>query len=908
MQAFISESIDDILRYNSTLENVVIVLPSQRAKVFVRSVLKQKIRIGFLPRLLNIEEWISEVSQIQRVESSLLLFEFYKVYAAVEKHPEPFQNFIDWAPTVLNDFNEIDQYLVETKRIFDYVRDIERLQNWSVTGTFQETDLIKSHRYFLEKLNPLYNQLYQNLKSKNQGYQGLLYREAVSNFEDYLETNSKINFYCIGFNALNKAEEVLMKRVLTHNSSDIYWDIDSVFLEDNHQVASFISKYKSSWEYYEDHEFKSVGNNFSKLEDIQVIGASKQVSQMKYVSELLAQNDAKKTALILGDESVLPVVLNSIPKNINGVNITMGYQLKDLPITNFFSLLIQLHSDQKSRAYFKDIFKIINHPFVRDKYSDRFRVLINEFVQDVELKNRTFIKLEAILEFFTKCEDDFVAVFKGIFSAYETPLVFISRFKIIIELLKDQSNAIERESLYRLFTIFNQLLELEKNYGYLENLKTLGYFFDRFLGKESLYFQGEPLTGLQIMGLLETRALDFENLIITGVNEGVLPKDSKSNSFIPFDVKMAFGLPTYGEKDAIFAYHFFRLISRAKKVTLLYNSITDDFGQGEPSRLLKQLELLKPKLAKLMVTPKVNSQAILPKEIQVIPEVQERIAQQFKSGLSPTAITTYLYNPLSFYKKYVLKIYEAEEVEETIAANTLGNVIHYSLKSLYDPYVGNFVSVSDVQQMIEKSDDEVSKWINIEIREGNIQSGKNRLIYEVAKKYVHNFLKSEEELLADDNNVLKIISLEEDYRTDLYIPDLNETVHIKGQIDRIDELNGEVRIIDYKTGKVEQRNLNIGNLEKLRDEKHHKAIQLLIYAILAISSGKIDVDKTLVAGNISFKNLKAGLLLLNFAEPRKKHINEITKERLETFQEILKSIVKDLANEKSFVENLEAKY
>jgi hypothetical protein len=908
MQAFISESIDDILRYNSTLENVVIVLPSQRAKVFVRNVLKQKIRIGFLPRLLNIEEWISEVSQIQRVESSLLLFEFYKVYKSIEKHPEPFQSFIDWAPTVLNDFNEIDQYLVETKRIFDYVRDIERLQKWSVTGTFQETDLIKSHRYFLEKLNPLYDQLYQNLKFKNRGYQGLLYREAVSNLENYLESNAKINFYFIGFNALNKAEEVLMKRVVTHNSSDIYWDIDSVFLEENHQVASFISKYKSTWEYYEDNEFKSVGNNFSKLEDIQVIGASKQVSQIKYVSELLAQNDAKNTALILGDESVLPVVLNSIPKNINGVNITMGYQLKDLPITNFFSLLIQLHSDQKSTAYFKDIFKIINHPFLRDKYAEDFKALVDQFVADVELKNRTFIQWEAILQFFCQGDVDFVSVFKAIFSLYESPSTFISRFKRIIELLKDQSNSIERESLFRLYTIFNQLLELEENYGYLEDPKTLGYLFDRFLGKESLYFQGEPLMGLQIMGLLETRALDFENLIITGVNEGVLPKDSKSNSFIPFDVKMAFGLPTYREKDAIFAYHFFRLISHAKKVTLLYNSITDDFGQGEPSRFLKQLELLKPKVPKLMVAPKVNSQKILPKEIEVIPEVQERIAKLFKSGLSPTAITTYLYNPLSFYKKYVLKIYEAEEVEETIAANTLGNVIHYSLKSLYDPFVGKFVSASDVRQMIEKSDDEVTKWINIEIKEGNIQTGKNRLIYEVAKKYVQNFLKSEEELLADDNNALKIISLEEDYQTQIYIPELNETVQIKGQIDRIDELNDEVRIIDYKTGKVDQSNLNIGSLENLRHENHHKAIQLLIYAILATKSGKIDGQKPLVAGNISFKNLKSGLLLLNFSEPRKKHINEITKERLEAFQEILKDIIKDLANEKSFVENLEAKY
>ena len=182
------------------------------------------------------------------------------------------------------------------------------------------------------------------------------------------------------------------------------------------------------------------------------------------------------------------------------------------------------------------------------------------------------------------------------------------------------------------------------------------------------------------------------------------------------------------------------------------------------------------------------------------------------------------------------------------------------------------------------------------------------MIYEVAKKYVHNFLKSEEELLADDNNALKIISLEEDYRTDVHIPELNETVHIKGQIDRIDELNGEVRIIDYKTGKVEQSNLNIRNLEDLRDEKHHKAIQLLIYAILATNSGKIDDGKSLVAGNISFKNLKSGLLLLNFPEPKKRYIHPITKERLEAFQEILKDIIKDLANEKSFVENLEAKY
>lgn len=907
MQSFISESIDDILHHNSTLKNVILVLPSQRAKVFVRNILKRKVELGFLPILYNIEEWISEVSGLQKIEASNLVFEFYKVYSEIEASPEPFKNFIDWAPTVLNDFNEIDQYLVDTKRIFDYVRDIERLQNWSVSGSFQETELIKSHRYFLQKLNPFYEKLYASLVEKKLGYQGVLYREAVDNIEGYLNRHKETNFYFLGFNALNRSEEFLFKRVVTHNNSEIYWDIDDIFLQNNHQVAHFISKYKSDWTYYEENEFKFIRNNFNQLTAIEVIGASKQVSQLKYVSELLLEQiDIQKAALILGDESVLPVVLNSIPSNIEGINITMGYELKNLPITGFFSFIIQLQSENRNSYYYKDVFKILNHSFLREKFPKSHQIIIDNFISEVELKNKTFIGREELIKYFESFEGRFLSVLKIIFSAFESTQLSIVGFLNLIDFLKEESNAIEKESLFRFYTIFNQLSDLEQAYGYLEDLKTLSHFFDHFLANESLYFQGEPLSGLQIMGLLETRVLDFENLIITGVNEGILPKDSSANSFIPFDVKLAFKLPTYREKDAIFAYHFFRLISRAKRVTLLYNAISDDFGRGEPSRLVKQLELLKPSVLKTMVSPPVHSEELVAREIVANSEIKKRVEHLLFSGVSSTAITTYLNNPLSFYKKYVLGLNEPEEVEETIASRKLGNVIHFTLKALYLPYLNQYISVSHIKSMKEKSESEVTKWLKSEIKEGNISTGKNRLIYEVAKRYVFNFLDIEAKFLSDSKNTLKILSLEDNFKTELEIPGLDRPVVLKGQIDRIDECNGIVRITDYKTGKVEISNVNFASFEDLEDSKYNKAVQLLIYALL-IQNANFDFKNGLQAGNVSFKNLQSGFLKLNFTGSRKQD-NQITEERLDLFVNFLQKVISNLMDESSFVENLDSKY
>ncbi|MAD97689.1 MAG: hypothetical protein CMB99_10225 [Flavobacteriaceae bacterium] len=909
MQTFISESLDDIIQQHQSLRDVCIVLPSQRAKIFLKNALKSKVEIGFLPEVFTIEDWIGNITKLRKVETTELLFRFYGIYLETEKSPESFQKFIDWAPTVLNDFNEIDQYLVDIKSIFDYLRDIQRLRKWSVTGTFQETDLIKSHQYFLEKLHPLYAKLYEQLLQTKQGYQGLIYREAVKGIAEYLDQKSSHSFYFLGFNALNKAEEQLITTTLRHNESEIYWDIDRVFLEKGHQCARFINKYLKSWEHYQGKEVKIGADNFEKLNDIQVVGTTKEVSQIKAVSQILENSEsATNTALVLGDESVLPIVLNSIPKNIAGVNITMGYQLKDLPIASFFSKILQMHKDRDAVFYFKDVLLLLNHPALGTVMDDNTKQILSSFVEKIHKTNRTFLSDAYIKDNFANCSDTFKSILELLFSAFLSVPKFIDRFINLIDILKVTAAPVQKESLFRFYTIFKQIKSLDHQLNYLGDVKTLQYFFDRYLGKESLFFQGEPLMGLQIMGMLETRVLDFENLIITGVNEGILPKNSNANSFVPFDVKLAYGLPTYKEKDAIFSYHFFRLISRAKKVYLLFNSVSDDFGQGEKSRFLMQLELLKPSIKNISIAPKVTTEKVVAKTIDRNPEIYQKLQKHLARGLSSTAITTFLNNPLTFYKKYVLGIHEADEVEETIAANTLGTVIHETLRKLYTPFVNKYLEADDIENMQNQSQAIISEMFGREIREGNIREGKNRLIFEVAKSYIKNFLNAEKKLLSDENNALKILSLEADYKTEITIEGLDFPVVLKGQIDRIDELNGTLRVIDYKTGKVESGNLKVLNFEDLKEEKFHKAIQLFVYALMVANSNKFDTAKPMVAGNISFKKLKSGLQLINFSSSRTVADNTITKERLNAFETALKSYITEMISLESFVENLEARY
>ena len=912
MQSFISETLDDILKTTNSFENVVFILPSQRAKVFVKQTFKDKISVGFLPEMLNIEQLIQQISGVQKADSIQLLFHFYTIYKSVEKNPDSFDTFSTWALTVLQDFNEVDQHLINTKDIFLYLRDIERLKKWSVNGTFKETELMKDHYSFLEKLNIYYDAFYEFLLKENIGYQGLIYREACKKIDIFLERNANKKFFFIGFNALNTAEELLFQKILESGNSEIYWDLDETFFNGNHQAGKFIRKYKKEWKYYNKNDLKTLGDSFTAPKKIQVIGAAKNNTQIKYIGEILEDiTDFKNTALVLADETLLPVTLNSLPKNINAINITMGYPLKDIPTTSLlfsiFQLFISQEKLQKSvinEYYHKDVVRFFKHQSIYGLITT-----IDNFTAEIAKDNQTFIK-QSYLEHFLKDEiEEVKTVILNLFKPFDSVGNFIDRILGLIHILKEEVNPLEKEYLFRFYTAFTQLKTLQNEFHYFTDLKTLSLFFKQLISSESLSFQGEPLKGLQLMGMLETRVLDFENIILASANEGILPASSQQNSFIPFDVKVEYGLPTYREKDAIFSYHFFRLMQRAKNVFILYNTEHDVLGSGEKSRFVTQLEMMRTDIVQKIVSPKVVTQNVKLKEIAKNASVFERLEEYGKSGISPSALTNYLYNPVSFYKQKILRIKEFDDVEETVAYNTLGTVVHETLDELYKPFIGEFIHVETISEMEKRAKDLVVKHFKLQFKNGDISTGKNRLIFEVANRFVVNFLSQEKDLLKDKNNQLKILATEENLSAEIIIDGIDFPIKIHGQVDRVDELNGEIRIIDYKSGMVQAAELKVLDFERLREKEQYKAIQVLIYAYLYSKEKKHDFSKNLKAGIYSFKNLNSGFLAINFSSNYRNPDTIITKEKLDEFLVEIKEYITEIYNpDFHFIEPADLKY
>ncbi|MGB0880450.1 MAG: PD-(D/E)XK nuclease family protein [Polaribacter sp.] len=904
MQSFISETLDDILKTTKTFENVVFVLPSQRARIFIKHRLKDKISSGFLPEIITIEEFIEEVSEIKKIDTIQLLFHFYTVYKKQEIEADAFDVFSSWAFTVLQDFNEIDQHLIDTKDIFVYLRDIQRLRKWSTQGTFKETELIKDHFSFMEKLGNYYTAFYKFLKGNTIGYQGLLYRESTKKIENYIAKNQQKKIFFIGFNALNKAEEFLFQKMLSAKNTEIYWDIDTAFFENNHQAGNFIRKYKSQWKYYENNTLKIIGNSFSSAKKIELIGVSKNIAQLKYTGEILSKiSNHSNTALVLADETLLPIALNSLPKNVDAINITMGYPLKDIPITKMFSSIFQLFLTQEKLQktasnlfYHKDIIGFIKQPSIYALLSLQNRSISDAVVAIVRKENKVFISQKELASFFSKMNDPVKHTVLSVFDPFKTITEFLTRILNLITLLKETNNELEKEYIFRFYKIFMQLQTLHLEFNYFQDLKTVSHFFRQLIQSESLSFQGEPLQGLQLMGMLETRVLDFENVILTSVNEGILPANSQQNSFIPFDVKVQFGLPTYREKDAIFSYHFFRLLQRAKNVFIIYNTEHDSFGSGEKSRFVHQLELIRKDISEKVISPKVITEKTTLKEIFKTDTVLIQLKELAEKGISPSALTNYLYNPISFYKQKILKIREFENVEETVAVKTLGTVVHEVLDELYTPYVDKFLSTDDINEMQKQSKELVEKQFKIWFKNGDISTGKNRLIFEVANRFVYNFLAQEKIVLKDENNQLKIIATEETLATEIEISGIDFPIKIHGQVDRVDELNGVTRIIDYKTGMVNALNLKLTDFENIRELKYHKAIQVLLYVFLYTKSKNHDFSTPIEAGIFSFKNLKSGFLSMNFSSNYRTPDNLISQEKLNEFILVIKDVLKEIYN------------
>lgn len=909
MKTFIFDVLEDLKNNNSNLSKLTFILPSKRAGLFLKhQISKVAEQTIFAPNIISIEEFVEELSQLKTITNTELLFHFYDSYTQLTKkeNQDSFEVFSKWAQILLQDFNEIDRYLIPQESIFNYLSDIQELNHWALQEN--QTDFIKNYLSFWKKLHQYYNHFIVVLSNKNIGYQGLIYRKAVENLEAYIQKNPEKEHVFLGFNALNTAEETIIKKLLENNLAKTYWDIDAAFLDNpKHDAALFIRQHKTTWKYFEKEPFNWVTNNYTKEKKISIFGVPKNIGQAKYIGTLLQninteEKTLENTAVVLGDENLLIPVLNSIPHSVEALNITMGFPLKSIPLASLFDALFQIHKNSTTSFYFKDVVSILSHQFIRPLFLIEHIDYASKIIETIDTNNLVYLNVERLKQIAEESSALIDLLFQNWNTSIEIALKNCSQLIIKIKTKLDQnkdSNLLSLEYLFRFNELFNELTRLNSEYNHIKDISTLFGVYKELLSSETLDFQGEPLQGLQIMGMLESRVLDFETVIISSVNEGVLPSGKSNNSFIPFDVKLENNLPTYKEKDAVYTYHFYRLLQRAKTVYILYNTEADVLTGGEKSRFITQLEL--------EGYHNINHQIIAPdvpiihptkQVIEKTDDLLVRLKEIAAKGFSPSSLTNYIRNPIDFYYQKVLKIKEHDEVEETIAANTLGTVVHNTLEDFYKPLEGQFLTEVIIKNLKTQIKEKVTFHFKNEFKEGDITKGKNLIIYEIAKRYVSNFLDLEiNDLKA--GNTIKIRAIESEKKILIDIPELDFPVHLTGKVDRVDEYNGITRIIDYKTGRVDLNKVEIVNWEDLTTDyiKYSKSFQVLSYAyIMALSQ---DIQFPVEAGIISFKNLSEGYL--KFSKKDKiggsaKKDSLITNETMDNFSKELKMLILEICN------------
>nr|WP_294775206.1 PD-(D/E)XK nuclease family protein [uncultured Flavobacterium sp.] len=903
--SFLNQIAQEIIKnHSNSLLDLVVILPNKRAKVFLLEELKKTVSDNiFSPEIISIEDFIQEIAGIRSIDSVELLFEFYNVYLSVTEKDkqESFESFANWAKTLLQDFNEIDRYLLKPNEVLKYLENIKEIEHWAV-NIEKRTELIENYLIFWKKLPEYYQSFYDHLLNKGVGYQGLIYREAVGNLDHFSENNNN-QFIFAGFNALNQAEEKIIQHLLALDRTKIYWDIDETLLHDTfHDAGLFQRKFKSEWIYYKTHPYEWIVNDFTEAKNIHVIATSKSIGQAKItgsiIEKYIAENNGnlQKVAVVLGEENLLLPVLHSLPETVNALNITMGFSSKNNPAQLLIAKLFKLHSNALSRnpdsyvMYYKDVLDILTHPLI-EPY-----LYAGELVSRINKNNYTFITHKKLEELYPQEN----SLFQLLFRKWNTGSVAVleNLSQILLQIKANLSYDNEEEKItnafvYSVFKVINKMLSYFGQHPNIDDIKTLHAIYKQVIDVAEVSFEGEPLDGLQIMGVLESRVLDFETVIITSVNEGKFPAGKSTNSFIPYDVKREYELPTYKEKDAIYTYHFYHLLQRAKNIYLIYNADSEGFDAGEKSRFITQLEVekqAKHNLTFQYFNPNVPNVAHQPIVVPKTASVLERLREIATNGFSPSSLTTYIRNPIQFYFERVLRIKEVDEVEENVAANTLGTIIHGTLEELYKPFIGRLLTKADIENCFKKIDDEVLTQFKEVYKEGEIKKGRNLLAFEVAKRNVYNFLKLELELLEKGDEV-QIIALEQTYERTLEDVRLPIPVLIKGNVDRIERRNGKIRIIDYKTGKVEQKNVTLKDWNGLTEDiKNDKIIQILAYAFMYEEQAK---GSEIEAGILSFKNLKSGFLPFNFKQD-KEVTNVVSAEIMENYLEQIVVLLQEI--------------
>lgn len=880
---FLNKIIDELLEQNTDLSGFNVVLPGKRPIVFIRQILKERNYSGFLPNFFTIEELIHRIADTQEIQGiSLWLFAF-DVYKSLNLIPnDEFSEFLKWFPTLQKDWDDMMKFSDSDQAVLHYMFDEERIKDWAQNLGDEDDVPRKKFLNFWRNMNVFLPVLKKKLQEKNWATSGMIHETARKHIDEYSKNTNEEFVFC-GFNAFTPVEEKLVRTLLQWDKAQCFFQADRYYFDDERQEAGkFLRDHKIWKEFNESRAFKWIEDDFNQPKNIKVYEVSGNITQTKILPEIFKEIEDKtysNTAVVLLDENLLPATLD-VMYGIQNLNITMGFPLKNLSFSNAVKQLFYLQKQlekNKSSYYYRDIFPILEElpKSVEDE------AVIDNFKAKIEERNIVYISKKLMNELLSG-----LSYFNLLQKADSTNDYLDALIAFCREIKWLDIDDIQYENVSHFENAFRIIKNQLSPYQFVIKMETLEILINQHINSESIDFQGEPLRGLQIMGLLETRLLNFENVILLSVNEGKLPLGNSQNTYIPFDVRKFFDLHTFLENDSIYAYHFYRLIQDSKNVHLLFNALSSGVNSGEKSRFITQIEMESSHEIEHLIIENSSEPIITqPIEIKKTDIVLERL-EKWKSKVSASHLTSYLYNPIDFYLSKILNTSETDEIEEELSVKNYGNLVHYSLQEIYEDLKGKVLKENDLKNSIKAIDHFIEVAIEkLKHQPEFYEKGMNFIHRAIAKKVIETILNHDLELVKNGNS-LEIIDIEKRFEgVDFY---LNETDKISffGFIDRIDRLNGTLRIIDYKTAKI--KNLVVKIDEDKIDEYFHnsdrkQALQLCIYQYVVENLPEF-WGMPVETGIWSFAEAKKGVVSLQF---EKGTIDDAMKSVKSLIEEIL---------------------
>jgi len=890
---FLNKIIDELLEQNTDLSGFNVILPGKRPIVFIRQILKERNYSGFLPNFFTIEELIHRIADTQEIQGiSLWLFAF-DVYKSLNLIPnDDFSEFLKWFPTLQKDWDDMMKFSDSDQAVLHYMFDEERIKDWAQNLGDDEDVPRRKFLNFWKNMNVFLPVLKKKLQEKNWATSGMIHETARKHIDDYSKNTNEEFVFC-GFNAFTPVEEKLVRSLLQWNKGQCFFQADRYYFDDERQEAGkFLRDHKTWKEFNDSRVFKWIEDDFNQPKNIKVYEVSGNITQTKILPEIFKEIENKtysNTAVVLLDENLLPASLD-VMYGIQNLNITMGFPLKNLSFSNAVKQLFYLQKQlekNKSSYYYRDIFPILEElpKSVEDE------AVIDNFKTKIEERNIVYISKKLMIELLSG-----LSYFNLLQKASSTNDYLDALIAFCREIKWLDIDDIQYENVSHFENAFRIIKNQLSPYQFEIKMETLEILINQHINSESIDFQGEPLRGLQIMGLLETRLLNFENVILLSVNEGKLPLGNSQNTYIPFDVRKFFDLHTFLENDSIYAYHFYRLIQDSKNVHLLFNALSSGVNTGEKSRFITQIEMESSHEIEHLIIENSSEPIITqPIEIKKTDIVLERL-EKWKAKVSASHLTSYLYNPIDFYLSKILNTSESDEIEEELSVKNYGNLVHYSLQEVYEALKGKILKENDLKNSIKAIDQYIEIGIDkLKHQPEFYEKGMNFIHRAIAKKVIETILNHDLELVKN-GNTLEIIDIEKRFEgVDFYLNE-NDKISFFGFIDRIDRLNGTLRIIDYKTAKIKNLVIKIDE-DKIDDYFHNsdrkQALQLCIYQYVVENLPEF-WGMPVETGIWSFAEAKKGVVSLQFE-----------KGNIEDAMKSVKSLIEEILNPNiNFIEEI----